>query len=241
MKSKLKSSILGLAISIAGTVHAQGIPVFDSANVQQNIKNHLQSLAEMAKQLAEAKNQVEQLKANVDALSGVKGFSDILQLGGFDPQITATMEDLLKGNTSGLTDKAKAYFDALPSCNGAKDKNMCEQVGLAGVAQMDFAEKMNDQIHEKLKTITELSERAKQAPDMKSMAELQAQITLEGNSIAALQLQADNFAKAQEAQRQIVAKQAKSKFAKKRWESITNAKNPSVSTKDENQASKLLN
>lgn len=239
MRTLIKTTALTLTLAITQSF-AAGIPTIDGAAIQQNMANHLKELAEMGKQLTEAKNQVEQLKANVNALTGNKGFSDILKMGGVDPAITGTFDDLLKGNTAGLTEKAKAYLDNLPSsCADAKNKSMCEQVNLGGIAQIDFIEKLNKQIENKLQTISALSERAKQAQDMKSMAELQAQISLEANSIATLQLQADNFEKLQDAQRKIVAQQAAERDAERRLKALKSTNN-NQNSKQQN-FSNLLN
>ena len=206
MKPQLKNAlVIALTLVITTPALAGGIPVIDGAAIATAEKNSLAELAQMAKQLAEAKAQVEQLKANVKALTGSKGFSEILNMGGIDPQITGTLEDLMKGNTSGLTSKAKEYLDSLPDCGDSRDKSMCEQAHLGGVAQLD------------------LSEKAKSATDMKSMAEIQAQIQLEGNSIAVLQQQADNFAKMQDAKQQIVVRQRAERDAKHRWEAVSDA------------------
>lgn len=72
----------------------------------------------------------------------------------------------------------------------------------------------------KMNTITHLSERAKQAKDMKSMSELQAQIALETNSLSVLKLQADNFEKLQKAQARIVAEQEREREIEDRWNII---------------------
>lgn len=222
MKPIMKTITLSLTLAISHTSLAGGIPVIDGTSIATQTQQHLLELAEMGKQLVEAKNQLEQLKANVTALTGNKGFSDIMKMGGVDPAITGTFDDLLKGNTAGLTEKAKAYLDNLPSsCTDAKNKSMCEQVNLGGIAQIDFIEKLNKQIENKLQTISTLSERAKQAQDMKSMAELQAQISLEANSIATLQLQANNFEKLQDAQRKIVAQQQQEQMNKTRWQAVS--------------------
>lgn len=242
MKPKpiMKTITLSLTLAISHTSLAGGIPVIDGTSIATQTQQHLLELAEMGKQLVEAKNQLEQLKANVTALTGNKGFSDIMKMGGIDPAITGTFDDLLKGNTAGLTEKAKAYLDNLPSsCADAKNKSMCEQVNLGGIAQIDFVEKLNQQLERKLQTISDLSERAKQAKDMKSMAELQAQISLEANSIATLQLQADNFEKLQAAQRKIVAQQAAERDAERRLKALKST-NKNQNLKQQN-FSNLLN
>ena len=135
MKPQLKNAlVIALTLVITTPALAGGIPVIDGAAIATAEKNSLAELAQMAKQLAEAKAQVEQLKANVKALTGSKGFSEILNMGGIDPQITGTLEDLMKGNTSSLTSKAKEYLDSLPDCGDSRDKSMCEQAHLGGVA-----------------------------------------------------------------------------------------------------------
>ena len=241
MKSQLKSALaIALTLVITTPALAGGIPVIDGAAIATAEKNSLAELAQMAKQLAEAKAQVEQLKANVKALTGSKGFSEILNMGGIDPQITGTLEDLMKGNTSSLTSKAKEYLDSLPDCGDSRDKSMCEQAHLGGVAQLDFAEKLHEQLNSKLRKITELSEKAKSATDMKSMAEIQAQIQLEGNSIAVLQQQADNFAKMQDAKQQLAAKQAAERNIQRRVKAISNKTRKTNSSYSDTKYSTLL-
>ena len=241
MKPQLKNAlVIALTLVITTPAWAGGIPVIDGAAIATAEKNSLAELAQMAKQLAEAKAQVEQLKANVKALTGSKGFSEILNMGGIDPQITGTLEDLMKGNTSSLTSKAKEYLDSLPDCGDSRDKSMCEQAHLGGVAQLDFAEKLHEQLNNKLRKITELSEKAKSATDMKSMAEIQAQIQLEGNSIAVLQQQADNFAKMQDAKQQLAAKQAAERNIQRRVKAISNKTRKTNSSYSDTKYSTLL-
>lgn len=241
MKPQLKNAlVIALTLVITTPALAGGIPVIDGAAIATAEKNSLAELAQMAKQLAEAKAQVEQLKANVKALTGSKGFSEILNMGGIDPQITGTLEDLMKGNTSSLTSKAKEYLDSLPDCGDSRDKSMCEQAHLGGVAQLDFAEKLHEQLNNKLRKITELSEKAKSATDMKSMAEIQAQIQLEGNSIAVLQQQADNFAKMQDAKQQLAAKQAAERNIQRRVKAISNKTRKTNSSYSDTKYSTLL-
>lgn len=241
MKPQLKNAlVIALTLVITTPALAGGIPVIDGAAIATAEKNSLAELAQMAKQLAEAKAQLEQLKASVKAMTGDKGFTEILNMGGIDPQITDTLEDLMKGNTSGLTAKAKAYLDSLPDCGDSRDKSMCEQAHLGGVAQLDFAEKLHEQLNNKLRKITELSEKAKSATDMKSMAEIQAQIQLEGNSIAVLQQQADNFTKMQDAKQQLAAKQAAERNIQRRVKAISNKTRKTNGSYSDTKYSSLL-
>ena len=218
MKTKILT--LSLTCAITAVAHAGGIPVIDTAAISQSVQNSVKELAEMAKQLEEAQKQLEQMKASVKAMTGVKGFSDILEMGGIDPQITKTFDDLLKGDTSALTESAKKYFDNLPNCKNSKNQSLCEQSALAGVAQVDYAEKLNAQMETELKEIEKLSHRIKQTQDMKSIAEMQADIALKGNKIAVLQQQSADYQRALAGNKEIAEKQAWEKIRKERWEAF---------------------
>lgn len=209
--------LLALALGIS-QVQAQGIPVYDNAQVIQTTTNHLLELAEMAKQLQEAKNQVEQAKAAVTAMTGIKGFGEILENAGIDDSMMNAFENLLKGDTDDLIKNAGKYFGNTPShCGQARDKDLCLEAALSPVIEANYAENLDAQIRQKIQKIDDLSRLAKQAQDMKAMAEVQAQIELEAQSIASLQLMAENFGKLQQARKQIAAEQALQEAASAEW------------------------
>ena len=86
MKPQLKSAlVIALTLVITTPALAGGIAVIDGAAIATAEKNSLAELAQMAKQLAEAKAQAEQLKGNVKALTGSYGFSAFLHMGGTAP------------------------------------------------------------------------------------------------------------------------------------------------------------
>ena len=73
MKSQLKSALaIALTLAITTPALAGGIPVIDGAAIATAEKNSLAELAQMAKQLAEAKAQLEQLKASVKAMTATR-------------------------------------------------------------------------------------------------------------------------------------------------------------------------
>lgn len=220
LKGKLLAAAIGSALSLYSVnVNAGGIPVIDAASIAQQVTNSVKELAEMAKQLAEAKKQLETMKQNVKALTGFKGFVDDLKGGGLMDEITSSFDDLMNGSPSDLISKSEKYFEANDNlCKDAKDSELCKKASLASIAQIDFAEKLDKQIQEKLDRIAELSEKAKETEDMKSIAELQANIQLEGNSIALIMHQMNNFDRLQQAQKEIAAKQAHEKYIKEDWE-----------------------
>lgn len=224
---------LALVLCIVGgltypSVQAGGIPVIDSANIAQSAMNSLKELAEMAKQLQEAKNQLTELKKQVKAISGVKGFSDILDAGGIEHEITASLSDLLNGNLSSLTAKGGEHGIKCEESQYS-GKNYCEDMLLTNISQLDYIEKLEQQFEKKAQKITELSERIKSAQDIKSMSELQANISLEANSLALLQQQTSMYMQLTETKARLAYQKARQDYAKKEWEDFLNPANSSKS------------
>lgn len=200
MKTLPKRLILAATLTAIALQPAQagGIPVFDGAAITQSVANTMRELAEMSKQLEEARNQLVELKKQVKAMTGDKGFGEIMKLGGLDEELQTTFGDLLKGNTGSLAEKSATYLGKGAkgiNCDSDDDvtKSLCESSVLSNVSMLNYIDKLDKQYENKLKKIEELAEKIKQTEDMKSIAELQASISLEANSIAILQQQTQTF------------------------------------------------
>ena len=76
---------------------------------------------------------------------------------------------------------------------------------------------------------------------MKSMAELQAQIALEGNSIAVLKQQSDNLEYIQKAKKDIIVKQEKERNSNRHLNAIKNSLKKNHNKDNGNKFSNLLN
>lgn len=199
-----------LGATVLQPVYAGGIPVFDGTAISQSVINSLKELAEMAKQLQEAKNQLVELKKQVNALTGDKGFSETMRLGGLDETLQNTFGDLLKGNTGSLIEKKETYLGKGINCDSddSVTQSLCESSTLSNVSMLDYIDKLGEQYDIKLKKIEELSEKIKQTEDMKGIAELQAAIALEGNSIAILQQQTQTFRDLNDTRQRMAAQKA---------------------------------
>lgn len=195
MRLTLKPIALALAISITANTQATGIPVVDAASNAQNAIHYVKELAEMANQLSVARNQLTNLKDQLQAMTGFKGFSEILANGGLDTEILDTFEDLLSGDTSAIMSKAEDMLTGGIDCSGeiGIGKTLCEGSLLSDVATFNYIEQLSEQFDKKLEKISALSEKVTTANDVKSMAEIQAAISLEANSIALLQQQTQAF------------------------------------------------
>lgn len=183
--AKLKYICLVSALGLGISQSYAGIPVIDEAAIKQDVMNHVKQIAEMGKQLLEAQKQLEQMKKQYEAIYGIKGFTDILQNAGIDPNMISNFENIINDNVEKI---------------------------LEGSTQLDFSKKMQDEIDRKIAKITELSQRAQNAKDAKSIAELQANIQMQQASLSTLQLQADNFEKAKLAQEKIELEKTREQY-----------------------------
>lgn len=215
MKTLPKRLILAATLTAFALQPAQagGIPVFDGAAITQSVANTMRELAEMSKQLEEARNQLVELKKQVKAMTGDKGFGEVMKLGGLDEELQTTFGDLLKGNTGALAEKSATYLGkGAGGINCDSDdsvtKSLCESSVLSNVSMLDYIDKLDKQYGNKLKKIEELADKIKQTEDMKGIAELQASIALEANSIAILQQQTQTFRDLNDARQRMFAQRA---------------------------------
>lgn len=230
MKSKIKPVALGVFLMTANATYATGIPVVDTAQIAQDAANFVQELTKMVEQINTAKKQLTELKAQVKAMTGVKGFSDVLTSGGLDDEVLGSFEDLLNGTSTTISDKNKGLVGDVDCSSETSDtdKMLCESSALGLASSLDNIEKLSSQFNEKLSRITELSQRIKSANDVKSMSEIQAAITLESNSLAVLEQQRLAFKDLQETRERLYTKRVLDEQSNKMLEKMKAEKTKSA-------------
>ena len=220
---RIKPLILTAILSVSvATATAGGIPVFDGVANGRDTIHQAQEIVQMAKEvkhwvdtIKHYKNELSELKDTKQALNGLKGLvsydKDVADLiNGFD--------DLMKGNPDQILNRAEKYFDELAKqCEkmNADKKKTCQQATLGEIMQEDFAERLNKRFEKELKNIEDLQQKAANAKDAKSIAEVQAAIGLQQNKIQLLALQADNFNRLQQARKEIAEKQRHDEYMAK--------------------------
>ena len=232
--------VLTSAMAFSGTsAYATGIPVVDGAAIAQSVTNHIENIAQMAKQLTEAQKQLQQMKQQYQAITGNKGSADILKNGGISDDILSSFEDLMKGNTADIAQRVQDYFGKNINCPDGANKAFCT-AEYEGIIKEAYAEKLNTELQNRLQKVQELSQRAQSANDAKSMQELQANIALEANAIAILKQQSDNFERLQEAQKEIAIKKAKENYFNDAYELYHQQKNSTKSTGENSEYSAIF-
>ena len=222
---QIKPLILTVILSASfATATAGGIPVFDGVANARDAIHQAQEVVQMAKEVKQwadtikhYANELKQLKDTHNALSGLK------KLVSYDPDLKAlvdSFEDLMSGNPEQILSRAEKYFEGLDKlCQDAKNKEVCQNASLSEIVQLDFSEKLNQKLNDELKTIEKLQQKAAAAVDTKSIAEVQAAIGLQQNKIQLLAIQTENFNRLQQAQKEIVSRQAREGMANAVWES----------------------
>ena len=234
-KSLIKGSVLAVAMALSQQALAGGIPVIDASvlgtsqmSIQQDAMNFAKDIAEQAKRLAEQQIQNQLSKLSLGALKHASwiDFKELARVGGVDEKMINTFESLLNGKIpSDLTDKARKYFTEITDICNQKGfttvaKDLCRRSQYSAVAQIDYAEKLNNEINQKIKNIENLAQQVRQAQDVKAVAEVQAQLQAELTSVQLLKLQSDNFQRMQEAQKEIADKQARDYYEAERRKTI---------------------
>ena len=231
-----KSLILTAILSTSfATATAGGIPVFDGVANARDAIHQAQEVVQMAKEVKQwadtikhYANELKQLKDTHNALSGLK------KLVSYDPDLKAlvdSFEDLMSGNPEQILSRAEKYFEGLDKlCQDAKNKEVCQNASLSEIVQLDFSEKLNQKLNDELKTIEKLQQKAATAMDTKSIAEVQAAIGLQQNKIQLLAIQTENFNRLQQAQKEIVSRQAREEMGKAVWATYTNNKTTTKNT-----------
>ncbi|MBR3424692.1 MAG: hypothetical protein IKG79_01390 [Neisseriaceae bacterium] len=235
---KLNKLILTAVLTATfATATAGGIPVVDGISNGQDAIHYAKEVIQMGKEVKQwadtikhYANELKQLKDTHNALSGLK------KLVSYDPDVrdlVNSFEDLMSGNPDKILSRAGQYFDGLDKlCQDAKNKEMCQNASLSEIVKLDFSEKLSKKFEDELNNIDILQQKAANATDAKSIAEVQAAIALQQNKIQLLAIQTENFNRLQQAQREIASRQASEAISKAVWESYTSNDKVTSTTKN---------
>ena len=113
---------------------------------------------------------------------------------------------------------SKGFYELLKNINqitqsGLKDMSD-GKVEPNGQTAKEYAVKVTDEIQKRLDKVSELSEKIGQTQDLKGIAELQAQIALETNTINLMSQQIAAFERAEKAQREVQHEEARQRIIK---------------------------
>lgn len=210
MKKYLR--ILALAAGIFSGGHASaGIPVIDGANLAQAV----QQVLAWAQQYEQMANQIQQLQQQIDAVTGGRGFSSLLNSPEFQaarrmlPEDAQTLLKLAEGGTYGeLATAINKIKSATSSLTGA-------DFGSSSTADSWFAELSRVANHKalsqeaynsaarRLLNLEEMMQQISGTQDPKAIAELQARINVENGLIQNEQAKINAMAMLMSAEREI--------------------------------------
>lgn len=184
-------ALIIFALTCSNGAIAQGIPVFDGAN----FANMLQQLSAWQQQLQAMQAQYNQLQSQYQALTGARGFGDLLANPLLQTALPADLQQAYAGLKSG---------NLAPAAQFARNQNMvydCQN--LTGTAYTNCKSQLNvnyqnqDMFNSAYKTaqqqsqrISDLQSQINLTQDPKAIAELQARIQTEGLSQQNAMLQA---------------------------------------------------
>jgi type IV secretion system protein VirB5 len=180
----LKRAVLGLCFGLGllgsgSNAFAQGIPVYDNAQVLQAIQ-----------QLLQLQQQYQQMQQEYSSLTGVRGFGDLLNnpaLRSYLPQNWQTVYDSIKtGGFNSLTSDAQAIRNgiAIYNCDGRTGASLqvCQQQAYKPAQDKAYMQESYTTALSRVNDMQSLINQISATNDPKGIAELQAR--LQGEQVA---------------------------------------------------------
>lgn len=174
-------------LCLAPSAWAQ-IPVTDGALLGQGQTQHMESVAKYVEQINQLKMQVEQMRTQYAAITGVRGLGTILN----DPRVREYLPEDWKriydavrsGNYEGLTEEARRIYEAnhvYDTCEGlvAEARQTCEAQAVKPAQDKALTMEAYNRAAARLNQIEALMGQINQTEDPKAIAELQGRIAAE--------------------------------------------------------------
>jgi type IV secretion system protein VirB5 len=198
--------VISLAVAIglcfAQLSYSGGIPVFDGANLSQQIRNGAQEIAKLVEQIDQLKKQYDQMQQTYSSMTGSRGLGEVLNnpaLKNYLPEDWRGVYDSIKsGGYSGLTGPAKAIrdsnkvFDVCSSMTNPDAKRACEREEAKAAQDKAFSSSAYDKTKDRLKQIQDLMKMVSTTSDQKGALEaigrLQAEQAMIQNEMTRIQL-----------------------------------------------------
>ncbi|MGR5186985.1 P-type DNA transfer protein VirB5 [Photobacterium damselae] len=226
----MKKSLLPLLISLFLSAQSHAIPVVVTGDIPGQI-NQAQNMAQMLKDYANAIDQLEQLRRQVEearrqyeSVTGSRNLGDILD----DPSLRQYLPDsweniynnLRYNGYDGLTGVAKALRDAsrvLDTCQymtNEQERRNCEAQAVKSSQDKAFLMDAYEKTQQQTRQLKSLQSQINRTQDPKAIAELQARIASEQAAIANNKNAVDIYQATAQAEQQILDQQARELDAK---------------------------
>lgn len=217
--NKMKGLACGVfvALAVSGTTmplpaNAQGIPVIDVSSIIQQI----QQVQHMVTQIETLRSQLDQAKAQYEALTGGRGFESLARGTDYNQIPTSWQETLAMmdggGNISGLArsirDQASLIDTGLLDQVDAITRGMHDSNFDSAASHLANAGEAYDSAATRFTRLQQLMDAIPQAQDMKGIADLQTRIQAEQLMLQNQHIQLQAMAQAADAQRAIEDHQA---------------------------------
>ena len=186
--------------SLPGTASAQGIPVIDTSQIAQvvaQLRQQLKDYEEQVKQLATMKEQLDNMRSRLEAITGPKGISQLLN-GAADKLVREAAPDFasiadaaisgsgIGGNADGmkaLIDELRTRFDLsdLTTFDGSDvpaDRAIASLAG-SGMAAVATADDSYKRANAAMDRVTTLIDRIDAAADLKASVDTNTRVQAE--------------------------------------------------------------
>lgn len=208
MNRSIVAGLMTLAFTFQMPAQAQGIPVIDAANLEQALQN----IAAWQRQLQAMQQQYDQQVAQFKALTGARGFGDILNNPLLQKYLPLNWQQVYQGvRTGNMSDLAAAarqqnlIYDCL--AQAGQSQQLCRAQLGATYQVRDIFQKAYDTAVAQFDRIAQLQSQIGKTDDPKGIAELQARIGTEQTVLQNAMLQAQLGQQLAEAENKLILQQ----------------------------------
>lgn len=242
----VKITFVTLSLIVASSsVFASGIPVVDALANKRADMEFIKKIAHWKAQLDSYRNQIDQLKGQLKAMTGIRNITNPFDEEKLKEKVTKEIEDYLNDVKSAATEKLEEkYLGKDHYCFTIKNtmqQEQCKKERVADIVVLAQMEEVIKVIDDKMKKISVLSEKIKESTDIKEISDLQAAITLEGNSIALLEQQTRNLQMISETKKKIQRRKLKEDYFIEARASLESARNVQASQAETPTIDEFLN
>jgi type IV secretion system protein VirB5 len=170
-----------LFIAAIQSQQAFAMAVTDLGHTMQTMMGWVQQAKDMTAQVNELKKQYDTMKQEYDSISGIRNMGDLVNNPALRKYLPDDYQQILQGgysNAQSLRDSARVsgFNDANPNSEASK---ALEKSGMQAAINEATAEDGYKQASKRFDDIQALLEQINQAPDQKTILDLQARIQVE--------------------------------------------------------------
>ena len=216
MKKSFKGAAAIVVLFIASTAYCGGIPVFDAANLNQNVQSSLEQIAKLVQQIQELQRQYRQLEQTYASMTGGRGLGTILNDASNKNYLPddwkGVYDGIRSGGYAGLSSSGRTVletnrlYDVCALMTG-QQRNVCERIIALAAQNRAYSGDAYEKAKGRLAQIEGLMRETSISQDQKAILELNARLQAENAMIQNEQIKLQMYKMVAESEQRLAEQQ----------------------------------